>query len=128
MSGVGVRTAVRLLTEVTGKSSRPAIHLPAYAGVAMVPRRPVARSEESPPHDAATGSSTCDVSLRIANRLVFSAVVAPWTRSYRVRNAAGEVSRIRVAATHKRSLGHLDRKVLLSRAAARLGDIAAAVP
>jgi transposase len=50
MPGVGVRTAARLLTEVTGKHFETAGHLAAYAGLAPVTRR-------SGLDDAATSSS-----------------------------------------------------------------------
>ena len=39
MPGVGVRTAARLLTEVTGKHFATAGHLASYAGLAPVTRR-----------------------------------------------------------------------------------------
>ena len=83
MPGVGVRTAARLLTEVTGKHFETAGHLAAYAGLAPVTRR--SGSSIRGEHPSRRGNKILKRALFLS---AFAALRDPISRAYYDRKIA----------------------------------------
>ncbi|TFC30323.1 IS110 family transposase [Cryobacterium sp. TMT2-18-3] len=77
MPGVGIRTAARLLTEVSGKDSATAGHLAAYAGLAPVTRR--SGSSIRGEHPSRRGNKILKRALFLS---AFAALRDPVSRAY----------------------------------------------
>ncbi len=83
MPGVGVRTAARLLTEVSGKEFATAGHLAAYAGLAPVTRR--SGSSIRGEHPSRRGNKILKRALFLS---AFAALRDPVSRAYYDRKIA----------------------------------------
>ncbi|UOE46020.1 IS110 family transposase [Agromyces larvae] len=83
MPGVGVRTAARLLTEITGKAFPTAGHLAAYAGLAPVTRR--SGSSIRGEHPSRRGNKTLKRAMFLS---AFAALRDPESRAYHDRKIA----------------------------------------
>jgi transposase len=83
MPGVGVRTAARLLTEVSGKNFATAGHLAAYAGLAPVTRR--SGSSIRGEHPSRRGNKVLKRALFLS---AFAALRDPVSRAYYDRKIA----------------------------------------
>jgi transposase len=80
MPGVGVRTAARLLTEVTGRPFASAAHLAAYAGLAPVTRR--SGSSIRGEHPSRRGNKNLKRAMFLS---AFAALRDPVSRAYYTR-------------------------------------------
>jgi transposase len=80
MPGVGVRTAARLLTEVTGRAFASAAHLAAYAGLAPVTRR--SGSSIRGEHPSRRGNKNLKRAMFLS---AFAALRDPVSRAYYTR-------------------------------------------
>jgi transposase len=83
MPGVGVRTAARLITELSGKDFASAGHLAAYAGLAPVTRR--SGSSIRGEHSSRRGNKTLKRALYLS---AFAALGDPTSRAYYERKKA----------------------------------------
>ena len=83
MPGVGIRTAARLLTEVSGKDFATAGHLAAYAGLAPVTRR--SGSSIRGEHPSRRGNKILKRALFLS---AFAALRDPLSRTYYDRKIA----------------------------------------
>ena len=83
MPGVGVRTAARLITELSGKDFASAGHLAAYAGLAPVTRR--SGSSIRGEHSSRRGNKTLK---RVLYLSAFAALGDPTSRAYYERKKA----------------------------------------
>lgn len=83
MPGVGVRTAARLITELSGKDFASAGHLAAYAGLAPVTRR--SGSSIRGEHSSRRGNKTLKRALYLS---AFAALSDPTSRAYYERKKA----------------------------------------
>ncbi len=100
MPGVGVRTAARLLTEVTTKAFPTAGHLAAYAGLAPVTRR--SGSSIRGEHPSKRGNKTLKRTMFLS---AFAALPDPESRAYydHKRNQGKRHNQALIALARRRS-------------------------